>query len=300
MEIEKEKFAMRVAKNTIIANVVLTVFKLAAGIAGNSMAMVSDAIHSLSDVISTGVVMVGIKMAGKEADSDHQYGHERFESVAAIILAAMLCATGMVIGYSGLRVIFAGSYGEMPVPGLIALAAALVSIVVKEAMYWYTRAAARVVSSDALMADAWHHRSDALSSVGSLAGIAGARIGFPVLDSVAALVICGFIVKVSYDIFCEAVSKMTDRSINESSLKQIRALILEQPEIKSIDSLRTRVFGDKICIDLEIGVDGGMTLREAHSIAHRVHDKIESAHNRVKYCMVHVNPHQGGGKTAAP
>lgn len=207
MEKTKEQIAMRVSTNTIIGNVLLSVLKLLAGIFGKSAAMLSDAVHSLSDVMSTLIVMIGVKLANKKADREHPYGHERFECVAAIILAAILCATGIGIGYKGVQNIVAGNYGDLAVPGIIALAAAILSIAAKEGMYWYTRAAAKKIDSSALMADAWHHRSDAFSSIGSFIGILGARVGYPVLDSVACLVICFFIVKAAYDIFMDAIGK---------------------------------------------------------------------------------------------
>lgn len=297
MDISKEKTAMRVAWNTIIGNALLSLVKLAAGIAGQSTAMLSDAVHSLSDVMSTGVVMVGIRMAGKAADKEHPYGHERFESVAAFILAAMLCATGLGIGYSGLRSIMAGNQGDLAAPGLVALAAAVVSIVVKEGMYWYTRAAARKIASDALMADAWHHRSDALSSIGSFAGILGARMGFPILDPVAALVICAFIVRASCDIFREAIGKITDRSLDDATLEQIRNLVLQQEHVRGIDKLYSRIFGDKVYVDIEISVNGDMPLDQAHAVAHGVHDRVEAAFPTVKHCMVHVNPYDASRMT---
>lgn len=286
----RENAVMRVARNTIIGNILLSIFKLIAGVAGHSTAMVSDAVHSLSDVASTAVVMIGVKMAGKEADKDHPYGHEHFEAVAAIILAAMLCATGLGIGYGGVRAITAEGRESLAAPGLSALFAAAASILVKEGMYWYTRAAAKRTASDALMADAWHHRSDALSSIGSFAGILGARMGFPILDPVAALVICFFIVKAAYAIFCEAVGKMTDRSMDDDALRRIRALVLEQKGVDAIDRLRTRVFGDKAFVELEISMDGDMTLRQTHETAHQVHDLVETTFPGVKHCMVHVNP----------
>ena len=241
--------------------------------------------------------MVGIRMAGKAADKEHPYGHERFESVAAFILAAMLCATGLGIGYSGLRSIMAGNQGDLAAPGLVALAAAVVSIVVKEGMYWYTRAAARKIASDALMADAWHHRSDALSSIGSFAGILGARMGFPILDPVAALVICAFIVRASCDIFREAIGKITDRSLDDATLEQIRNLVLQQEHVRGIDKLYSRIFGDKVYVDIEISVNGDMPLDQAHAVAHGVHDRVEAAFPTVKHCMVHVNPYDASRMT---
>lgn len=290
MNESREKNALRVAAHTVIGNILLAVCKLAAGIFGHSAAMLSDAVHSLSDVLSTAIVMIGVKMAGKEADKEHPFGHERLESAAAIILAALLCATGLGIGYSGLRAVVGGHYENMPVPGLIALVAALVSIAVKEGMFHYTRAAAKKFDSDALLADAWHHRSDALSSIGSFAGILGARMGFPVLDSVAALVICLFIVKAACAIFRDAIAKMVDRSLDDETIQEIRMRTLLHKHVRSIDRLHTRLFGDKFYVELEISVDGDMTLYDAHAVAHDIHDRIEQDFPKVKHCMVHVNP----------
>ena len=194
-ENEFEKAAMKVSAVSIVANVLLSAFKLLAGILASSGAMVSDAIHSASDVISTVVVIIGIRLSGKASDKEHPYGHERMECVAAIILATILAFTGLGIGYTAVAKILSGNYGELTVPGVLALVAAVVSIAVKEGMYWYTRSYAKKINSSALMADAWHHRSDALSSVGALVGIAGARLGYPVCDAIASLCICFFIEK---------------------------------------------------------------------------------------------------------
>lgn len=290
MEKLREHLVMKVSRNSIITNALLFVFKLLAGIWGHSAAMVSDAVHTLSDVLSTVVVIVGVKISGKQADKEHPYGHERFESVAALILAIMLFATGAGIGYGGVKSIITGGGQAMPVPGLLALSAAIISVVVKEAMYWYTRGAAKKVHSGALMADAWHHRSDALSSVGSFAGILGARMGYPVLDAVACLVICLLIVKASWDIFADSIDKMIDRACDDHTVEEIRTLILAQQDVRGIDLLQTRSFGDKIYVDVEIRVDGGLPLGDGHTIAHAVHDAIEGQFQRVKHCMVHVNP----------
>ncbi len=282
--------AMRVSRNTIIGNVVLFAFKFAAGLLGRSAAMLSDALHSLSDVLSTVIVMIGIKLAAKEPDSEHPYGHERFECVAAIILAAILFVTGLGLGYGGLERILTGSYEGLALPGVIALVAALVSIVSKEAMYWYTHAAAKKIDSGALMADAWHHRSDALSSIGSFAGILGARMGMPILDSIACLVICAFVLKAAIDVFRDAVAKITDKACDEELAGEIRDLILEQEDVLELDRLRTRIFGNRIYVDVEIAVYGQLTLHEGHEVAQRVHDAIEAQYPAVKHCMVHVNP----------
>lgn len=285
-----EQVAMKVSTISIVANFILTVLKLLAGVIAHSGAMISDAIHSASDVFSTIVVIIGIKISRKESDKDHPYGHERLECVAAIVLATILAATGLGIGYSAVTKILAGNYENLAVPGILALVAAIVSIIVKEAMYQYTKLYARKIDSSALMADAWHHRSDALSSVGALIGIAGARMGFPILDPVASAVICIFIEKAAYDIFMDAVDKMVDKACDEETETALRECATRQEGVLGIDLLHTRVFGNKIYVDIEIEADGELTLTKAHAIAERVHDAIEKNFPKVKHIMVHVNP----------
>ena len=284
-----EKIAMKVSIISIIANVVLAAFKLVAGILAHSGAMISDAIHSASDVFSTFVVMIGIKIASKEPDEEHPYGHERMECVAAIILATILCITGLGIGKNALSNI-TGNSGEMAVPGVLALIAAIVSIIVKEAMFWYTRHYAKMIDSGALMADAWHHRSDALSSIGAFIGIIFARMGYVMMDSIACLVICVFIVKAAYDIFKDAIDKMVDKSCSLEVEAEIRTIVMSVDGVKGIDSLSTRLFGNKMYVDIEIRADGEKTLNETHEIAEAVHDSIEAQFEKVKHIMVHVNP----------
>lgn len=285
-----ERIAMRVSRNSIFVNLLLAIGKLAAGIFGNSAAMVSDAVHSASDVFSTVIVMVGVKLSGKESDANHPYGHERLECVAAILLAVILAATGLGIGYQGIEVIWSGDTGKINIPTMLPLIAAIVSIAVKEGMYWYTIAVAKKLQSGALKADAWHHRSDALSSVGSFAGILGAKIGFPVLDPVASIVISIFILKAVYDIFMDAVGKLTDEACDTQTVEQMRRCILDREGVFGIDDIKTRMFGNKIYMDIEIQCDGNMTLFAAHEVAEDVHDEIERAFPNVKHCMVHVNP----------
>ena len=289
-EEEFERVAMRVSAVSIIANFALTVFKLSAGILAHSGAIISDAIHSASDVFSTVVVIIGIRISRKESDKNHPYGHERLECVAAIVLATILAFTGLGIGYSALRQIAGGDYANLTVPGRLALVAAAVSILVKEAMYQYTRINARRIDSGALMADAWHHRSDALSSVGALIGIGGARLGFPILDPVARVVICVFIEKAAYEIFMDAVDKMVDKACDEETEAALRECAATQEGVLGVDLLHTRVFGNKIYVDIEICADGEETLRRAHETAERVHDSIEKNFPKVKHIMVHVNP----------
>ncbi len=287
-----QNIAMQVSWVSIGINVLLSAFKLFAGIFANSDAMVSDAVHSISDVFSTFIVMIGVKMSSKEADNIHPYGHERFECVAAIILAIILCLIGLSIGYSGIQKVIFRDNSELTVPGTIALVAAIVSIAVKEAMYWYTIKAAKRINSGALMADAWHHRSDALSSIGSFVGVFGARLGFPIMDPIASAVICLFIVKTSVSIFIDAIGKMTDKSCDESIIEEMKSLILAQEGVIGIDKIKTRLFGNSIYVDVEISANSEDSLSLAHEIAHRVHDVIEENFENVKHCMVHVNPEQ--------
>ncbi|MBQ1331740.1 MAG: cation transporter [Lachnospiraceae bacterium] len=278
----------------VFGNVALSAFKLFAGIFGHSAAMVSDAVHSLSDVFATLIAFVGRKISEKPADREHPYGHERFECIASVILGAILIATGVKIGLGCIEAILDRSYLTAAQPGVIALVAALVSIAVKEAMFWYTMRQAKKLNSSVFKADAWHHRSDALSSIGALVGIAAARLGFPVMDSVAGLVISVVILVVAVKIILGAVNNTLDRSADPETENSIRSAIGEYAGEAgidlTIDSLITRQFGDKIYVDLEIGVDGDLILKDAHDIAENVHEVIERNFENVKHVMVHLNP----------
>lgn len=288
--LSSQQAAMRISKLSIIINVLLSLFKLFAGIFAHSGAMISDAIHSASDVFSTFIVMIGVTLSNKQSDNEHPYGHERFECIASIILSALLLATGIGIGKAGLKTILSGNYEALKAPGLLALIAAVVSIVIKEWMYQITRSTAKKINSGALMADAWHHRSDALSSIGAFVGILGARMGIMVLDSVASVVICIFIAKAAYDVFMDATNKMVDKSCDTELIAQMEKVISAESGVLKIDDIRTRLFGSKIYVDIEISADGKLSLNEAHTIAERVHDSIEANFPDVKHCMVHVNP----------
>ena len=287
---DENKIAMSVSVVSIIVNLGLSLLKMLAGIIARSGAMVSDAVHSASDVFSTFVVIVGIKLAEKKSDDEHPYGHERMECVAAIVLAAVLAITGIGIGMDGVGKIIGGNYETLETPGLFALIAAVVSVGVKEWMYWYTRAAAKRINSGALMADAWHHRSDSLSSLGAFAGIIGARMGFPILDPVASVIICVFIEKAAIDIFRDAVDKMVDKACPKELVDRMKDVISDQSGVRRVDDIKTRLFGSKIYVDVEIAVDGEQTLNAAHKIAEEVHGAVEQSFENVKHCMVHVNP----------
>ena len=289
----KEQFeitAVRVSMVSIIGNAVLSALKLLTGILAHSGAMISDAVHSASDVFSSIIVILGVKISAMDSDHDHPYGHERFECVAAVVLAVILFITGLFIGHTALEQISFDSAKQIAIPGVLALAVAIVSIVTKESMYWYTRFYAKRLDSGALMADAWHHRSDALSSVGALIGIAGARMGYPILDPIASLVICVFILKAAFDIFKDAMGKMVDRACDEQTEEALRQCASVQPGVMRVDLLQTRIFGNKIYVDIEIAADGQITLAESHAIAEQVHTAIEAQFLKVKHIMVYVNP----------
>ncbi len=287
---DNKKQANKVSIVTIAVNLALSLLKFVIGFVGNSQALVSDAVHSASDVVSTIAVMFGINMSAKQSDTAHPYGHERIECIFSIILSMMLFVTGIGIGISAVRIIISGA--DIAIPGTITLIAAAVSIVVKEWMYHYTKRTAKKINSSSLMADAWHHRSDALSSVGSLIGIGGALLGFKILEPIASIVICIFIAKAAFDIFMDAVNRLVDRSCTDAEIEEIRKCVMEIDGVKKIDKLMTRRFGSKIYVDLEIAEAPDITLREAHDIAERVHDNIESKIENVKHCMIHVNPMQ--------
>lgn len=268
----------RLSLVSLIGNALLSGFKLLAGVWGHSGAMISDAIHSFSDGLTTFIAWFGVKVSRRAADASHPYGHERLECVASLFLGIVLMGTGIGVGRAGLETIFSGQYETITPPGAIALVAAVLSIVSKEAMYWYTRYYAKLI------------HSDAFSSIGSLIGIGGAMLGFPVMDSVASVVICVFILKVAYDILKDAVVEMLDTSCGEQYEAELQKLVSEQKDVVCVDTLHSRMFGSKVYVDLEIEVDGSKTLQEAHDVAERVHTELEHRFPDIKHVMVHLNP----------
>lgn len=290
--IKAKKIALQVSVITIIVNFLLTAFKFIAGILGNSSAITADAVHSFSDVISTIIVIIGVIIASKPQDNLHQYGHERIECVASILLAVLLFATGALLGYNGVVSIINKSYKNNDLtPTMLALIASIVSIVVKEAMYWYTYINAKRINSISLKASAWHHRSDALSSVGSLIGIAlSIFLGWKIADVIASIIICIVILKVAIDIFLEAINKMVDKSCPPEKIDEIISILTSIDGVLSVDEVKTRMFGNKIYVDIEIGAYEQLTLLEAHAIAEKAHHLIEQSDENIKHCMVHVNP----------
>ena len=292
-QLNQEEFqtaATRVSLVSMITNVILTVLKLAAGLIAHSGAMISDAVHSASDIFSGLIVLIGVRISSKAPDESHPYGHERFECVAALLLSGVLAVVGGTITVSAVKDIISGEALKTEAPGMLALIAALVSIVTKETLFWYTRGYAKKYRSTALHAEAWHQRSDALSSVGALIGIAGARFGFPVMEPVASGIIGMFILRVAVRIFREAIDQMVDHSCNDELEERFRETALSQEGVQGVELLRTRMFGNRVYVDLEIAADPNLTLAAAHEIAERVHDAIEQTFPEVKHIMVHVNP----------
>ena len=286
--------ATKVSVISMATNVILTVAKFAAGVVAHSGAMISDAVHSASDIFSGLIVLIGVRISSKAPDDKHPYGHERFECVAALLLSGILALVGGTIGVNAVKDIIGGRVQEAP--GILALVAAVISIVTKETLFWYTRGYAKKYRSTALHAEAWHQRSDALSSIGALIGIAGARMGVPVMEPIASLIIALFILRVAVRIFRNAIDQMVDHSASEETEAAFRETAMEQPGVQGVELLRTRMFGNRVYVDLEIAADPGLSLAAAHEIAERVHDAIEQTYPDVKHIMVHVNPAKEQGK----
>ncbi len=287
-----KQIACRVSINTIIQNITLSLIKISAGIIGNSAAMISDAFHSLSDVLSTVVVIIGINISSKKADEKHPYGHEKLECITSVILAMLLFTTAVGIGINGVFAMincFKGTHSVEP-PGLIALIAATISVIVKESMYHYTVRAARKIKSTSMMADAWHHRSDAISSIGAFIGIGGAMAGFLFLDPLVSVIISALILKVAIDISVSAVNQMVDTAAPAEIIEKMEKIISKFPDVQKTDFIKTRLFGNKIYVDIELQLDKSFTLEKAHTIIENIHDEIESEIPDIKHCMIHANP----------
>lgn len=287
MKDEGLNIGVRVSKNTIIGNFILAFIKILIGFIARSTAMVADGMHSLSDVVTTIGVIIGLKLSHKEADKTHPYGHEKIESITSLFLATVLFLVAISIGYSGIIKIINHSYVT---PGFSAIIAAITSIIVKELMYWYTIKYANKINSPSLKADAWHHRSDALSSVGALIGILGARIGYPFLDPLVAIIIALVIIKVAFDICKQSIAQLIDEAASEEDVQAIIDKINSIDEIYEIKNLKTRQHSNKLYVDVDISVDATLTVEEGHNIASHVHNLIEED-SRIKHCMVHVNPY---------
>ena len=284
---ENYKLGKKVLLVTILANVVLALFKILAGVLGFSSAMLADGVHTLSDVLTSIIVLIGLRISSKEADEEHPYGHEKYESVFAKILSILLLLTGIYIGYEAISILISGEFKE---PGKIALVAALSSIVVKEIMYHYTMKTAKKIKSISMEADAWHHRSDVFSSIGTFVGILGARMGVPALDPITGIVVSFFIIKVGVDLYLKSVKELVDESADDKTIKKIIEKTNSVEGVRGIESLKTRIFGNRIYVDIEILVDSFISVKEGHDISEKVHDKLEDEIDDIKHCMVHIEP----------
>ncbi len=272
---------------TIVINLVLFTIKLILGLIGHSKSLVSDAIHSLSDVFTTIIVIFGFIMASREADENHPYGHERLESAFAIILAFFLFLTGLYIGIDALI-----STKSIILPSLIGLIGAGLSIIVKEIMFQYTIKIAKKINSPALKSDAWHHRSDALSSIGSFIGIIGSHYGFKYLDQIVCLFICILILKTAIDIFISAIKGMLDTSCDKEFENEILNTIIKSSNIIQVIDLKTRMFGSKIYIDVIISMDGNTPLKKVDKIRNKIHNLIEKKYELIKHININVIPNK--------
>lgn len=285
--VRKIVVAKKITIFTIVINIILAIIKVVAGVISNSSAVIADGIHSFSDVATTIVAYIGIKLSGKEDDEDHQYGHEKLEPIMNKILALMLIGTAVGIIFKGYNDIISK---DVKIISNLAMYAAIISIVVKEWMYQYTIKAAKLIKSSLLKTDAWHHRTDAFSSIAVLIGVIGASRGIIILEPLATIVVGILIIKIAVKIYIKSASELMDKAAPKDVIEEIRKIVLGVEDVKRIDLLKTRVHGSKLYVDLEILLDGELSLYEAHDIAERVHDNLENQMDIIKHCMVHVNP----------
>ncbi|MGM0444113.1 MAG: cation diffusion facilitator family transporter [Fibrobacterota bacterium] len=283
----RDKSINRIIGISIAANGGLSFLKVLVGMLGRSAALVADGVHSISDISTSIIALAGIRMGEKESDRSHQYGHEKIEAVVTKIIAVILFVTAVFIAWSGIEAV---RNGGREAPSLLTAGAALISIVVKEWLYRSTRKTAEEVRSSALLADAWHHRTDAFSSVASFAGILGARLGYPLLDPLMAVFIGLFVMKVAVEIYIQSVRELIDTAADDTLMQGVRKYIEESPDVLRLDVLRSRMHGQRVYVDIEIALDGSLSLRDAHGIAEKIHRSLEEKYPRIKHCMIHVNP----------
>ena len=294
MERNKEIYKVTLVGGAV--NVVLLLFKFVAGILGHSAAMVADAVHSLSDFVTDIIVLVFVHISGKPKDKSHDYGHGKYETLAMTIIGMALLAVAVGIVYSGLTKTIAWVNGEqLEAPGMLALWAALLSILLKEGVYHYSMVKARQLNSQAVEANAWHHRSDALSSIGTAVGIGGAIFlgqRWTVLDPIASIIVGAFIVKVSFDLLRNGIGDLTEQSLPDQVEDEILSLVASLPGVVEPHDLRTRRLGNHYAIELHILMDGNITLSKAHDKASEVEDLLRQRYGENTHIAVHVEPTQ--------
>ena len=292
MERNKEIYKVTLVGGAV--NVVLLLFKFVAGIVGHSAAMVADAVHSLSDFVTDVIVLVFVRISGKPQDKSHDYGHGKYETLAMTMIGVALLTVAIGILYSGATKIAAWLQGEqLEAPGLLALWAALLSIILKEAVYRYSMVKARQLQSQAVEANAWHHRSDALSSIGTAIGIGVAIFlgqRWTVLDPLASVVVGAFIVKVAVDLLRNGIGDLMEQSLPDAVEEEILQLVASLPGLVEPHDLRTRRIGNHYAIELHILMDGDLSLREAHDKASEVEELLKSRYGEETHVAVHVEP----------
>ena len=292
---ERDKKVYRVTLLGSVVNLLLLVFKFVAGVLGHSAAMIADAVHSLSDFVTDLIVIVFVKISSKPEDADHAYGHGKYETLASCIIGLALIVVGVMMGYNAtVKIVDVVRNGtELASTGIIALAAAVLCIVLKEWMFHLTRKVAREVDSPAVEANAWHHRSDALSSVGTAIGIGGAVLlgsKWAVLDPIAALVVSVFIVVQAAKILSDAIGQLMEKSLPRDVEQRICEIVYEEEGTSDIHHLRTRKIGSQISIELHVRMNGYLTLREVHDKSIAIEKRLRAAFGDSTYINLHVEP----------
>ena len=290
----REKELTKVTLVGSIGNLVLLTFKFVAGIMAGSAAMVADAVHSLSDFLTDLIVLVFVRIGAKPQDESHDYGHGKFETLATLFVALALVGAAIGIIVSGALKFARWLKGEtLEVPGMLALWAALLSILVKELLFRYTIARGKALDSPAVVANAWHHRSDALSSIGAAIGIGGAILlgqRWAVLDPLASIVVGGMLVKVAWDLLRQSTGELTDQSLPEETEREIEEIIRRQPQVSEPHNLRTRRIGNRIAIEAHVRLDGNMPLSEAHDVVSAIEQHLRARFGPSTIVTIHMEP----------
>ena len=290
----REKEIFRVTWIGSIGNFLLLVFKFVTGIVGHSSAMIADAVHSLSDFVTDIIVIAFVRISGKPQDEGHDYGHGKYETLATAIIGIILLFVGIGILVNSLRNILDVCQGKvLEAPGMLALVAAFVSIITKEILYQYTVIKGRKLNSKAVIANAWHHRSDAFSSIGTLIGIGGAIFlgeNWRVLDPIAAFVVSLFIMKVSLELIKPCVDELLEKSLSKQDEDRILAIITSHPEVSSPHHLRTRRIGNNIAIEVHIRMNGMLSLKDAHDVTKKIEAKLKEEFGQETHIGIHMEP----------
>lgn len=293
-DLSREKKIYRVTFLGSIVNFLLLIFKFAAGIIGHSAAMIADAVHSLSDFITDIIVVVFVHLSSKPQDKEHDYGHGKYETMATVIVGAVLFIVGLGIMKNGVSSIWSFIHGEtLPEPGMLAFIAAIVSIVLKELLYRYTVAKGKELNSEAVTANAWHHRSDALSSIGTAVGIGGAILlgdNWRVLDPIAAVIVSVFIMRVAIKLVAPGLGELMEKSLPEKDEKEIEEIILSFPEVSDPHHLRTRRIGNYCAVDVHVRMDKDMTLEKVHNITVSMESRLRQKLGDHTIINIHVEP----------